>query len=313
MDDYERIRLKDVFIEHRHAQWYFIQPGGNWGDYLIWAGAENLAAELGLKWTTLTFENFNPSRLGPEDCVYIHGGGGYNSWCSGKPFIILQGAVGSRANLVVQGPQSTEENGKAIGARLCQSFEKINCGQVIFYVRERTSLRAMESIDLPGMGVKLRLDHDTALHLTPDVIYKLAGLKQPVSENYHLVVCREDNEAPQGDQLPARCLKTVRIDPAMYCSSFSHWLKVHAKARSISTNRLHSAIVGALLHKPVYVSPGSYHKNRSIWEYSLKSRGVVWDERLRSETSGLLKFVPLKIRRSYKVNRLMRPVLGIPK
>jgi len=61
--------------------------------------------------------------------------------------------------------------------------------------------------------------------------------------------------------------------------SFKYRLGFHmANASTIITNRLHSAIIGAILGKNVELFRNSYHKNRSVWEYSLQSKGVKWIE-----------------------------------
>jgi hypothetical protein len=64
------------------------------------------------------------------------------------------------------------------------------------------------------------------------------------------------------------------VDPTTETESFDAWLRLHAAASRITTDRLHSAILGAILGKETYLIPGSYHKNESVWAYSLRSRGV---------------------------------------
>jgi len=68
------------------------------------------------------------------------------------------------------------------------------------------------------------------------------------------------------------------IDPTLFCRSFEHWVMIHAEAKHVITNRLHSAIVSCLLGKKVTLLPNSYHKNRAVWEYSLSGLGVNWQE-----------------------------------
>ena len=65
-----------------------------------------------------------------------------------------------------------------------------------------------------------------------------------------------------------------------FCRSFNQWVALHRRARCIVTNRLHSAIASVVLGKQTVLLPNSYHKNRSVWEYSLRERGVLWSDEL---------------------------------
>jgi len=62
------------------------------------------------------------------------------------------------------------------------------------------------------------------------------------------------------------------------CQTGHNWAQLHVYALEILTNRSHSAMLGAILGKKTKMFRGKYHKNRSIWEYSLKQRGVEWVE-----------------------------------
>jgi len=161
--------------------------------------------------------------------------------------------------------------------------------------------------------MELRLDHDTALQLTPEEA--LRGTSQ--RSRYTLFALRQDNEAPrEGD---AARFDGVLLDPAMYARSFDHWVRLHALARRIVTNRTHSSVLGAVLGKPTTLLGGSYHKNRSIWEYSLRSRGVDWLDWDRApvasekpRTTGFDFPLAQRIARSWKVQRTMNRLRGVP-
>ena len=113
-------------------------------------------------------------------------------------------------------------------------------------------------------------------------------------------------------------LEGIPLDPALYATSFEHWLRLHAGARQIISSRTHSAIAGSILGKPTIMLPGSYHKNRSIWEYVLKDRGVVWGETLEPPSfprraKSLIRNTVLRLSRcSYKLNRFTLRALGVP-
>jgi len=132
-----------------------------------------------------------------------------------------------------------------------------------------------------------------------------------------LLALREDNEAPAvalGAQFTG-----IRLDPASYASSFDHWVRLHALAARIITNRAHSSVIGAVLNKPTTLLGGSYHKNRSLWEYSLKKRGVGWFEVGAAHPNGssaahTWEELPVigRVARSWKVQRTLKRLRGVP-
>lgn len=59
-----------------------------------------------------------------------------------------------------------------------------------------------------------------------------------------------------------------------------HLLRYLDTFDEVRTNRLHLAIGAAVLGKRVTLYPGSYFKNRAVWEFSLRDRfsTVEWGE-----------------------------------
>ena len=91
---------------------------------------------------------------------------------------------------------------------------------------------------------------------------------------FSLLVLRTDMEA---DAIPSQVRRrdfNRVLDPCLT----SDWAVLHMHASRIVTNRSHSAIMGAVLGKDTSIFAGSYHKNRSIYDYSLKELGVKWLE-----------------------------------
>lgn len=305
------IHLRQVFEENAARPWLFVRPGGNWGDTLIYEGADKLAADHGLSWTTCTSETIAESPLTPDHCIYLHGGGGYNSWCTGRPFRNLKHAVSQNVHLVVQGPQSTEATHDSLREPFNAALATVRCERILFFARESVSGETMRKLELEDRGVELALDHDTALHLTAEDLCRLADIPRPPKGRYELTVSRSDNERPENDvPMPPRA-RGVVLDPAYVANSFRQWVRIHLYARSISTNRLHSAIVGSIAGKPVTLGPGSYHKNRSVWEFSLSGHGVEWRDDI---PLGENKFVwlPRILRESYKFRQLRLLTRGVP-
>ncbi len=278
--------LSTVFNRYADRPFVFVRPGGNAGDHLIWHGGDKLGRVCGLNAKTLGHDAFMESTLSPDTVVYIHGGGGYNPWWSGKPMDEFEKAVMSHSGVVIQGPQTYHPDKAFLQERVVDRIQNPRAEKVYMFSRERYSHEIMKSV-LPAW-VELGLDHDTALNLEPSDLtpYEVAS--------YTLYVIRRDKEAP-GES--AMDLTVPWMDPAIDTPKFEDWLRVHARARRIVSNRLHSAIVGSILGKPTTIIANSYMKNRAVWEFSLQQRGVQWLDEV-PDMSGLGKLVngiaPLK-------------------
>lgn len=70
-----------------------VRPGGNWGDHPIGRGAEMLLDGLSIEWSSIDTKDFLQCTPNPDQIVYIHGGGGYNSWSSGRVRQVLSHAL----------------------------------------------------------------------------------------------------------------------------------------------------------------------------------------------------------------------------
>ena len=140
----------------------------------------------------------------------------------------------------------------------------------VFIAREKTSYNYMKN-----NGLRLFLDHDTAFHLEKGDKYLSPLLSGERMDPFKLAAVRDDPESPDAlpDQINLDHYDLV-TDP---CFSKS-WGPLHVYATEILTNRSHSAILGAILGKKTKMFKGKYHKNRSIYEYSLKKMGVGWVE-----------------------------------
>jgi exopolysaccharide biosynthesis predicted pyruvyltransferase EpsI len=299
--------LEDVFRQHCDRPWIFVRPGGNWGDHLIYAGAELLARKCNLRWTSHDAATFAQARTGDAHGIYLHGGGGYNTWGTGRPFELLRDAISRGVAIVVQGPQTLEGRPERIRIRFAEALHEIRARRIVFFARERRSLEVLH--DLALGGVELALDHDSAFHLDQTTVLELAGLDRVPAARYDLTAYRDDDEQ-RVDASGARA-RGVILDPAYAAGTFAHWLRIHLFARTLLTNRLHSGIAGALLGKPVTIAPGAYHKNRSIWEFSLAQRGVQWTDGIQVGFR-LWECVPRKLRESYKVRKLLLMLQRVP-
>lgn len=301
--------LLELFTEYSRnntRKSLIVRSGGNWGDHLIYYGAEYLAKKAGLQYDLLSYEEFVSRDPNDFGLIYIHGGGGYNSWCSGRVLKAFEHAVSGCLGIVIQGPQTFADD-PAYQRQFAQRISAAaRARRVCVFTREETSYRGLRN-HVPE-SIELFLTEDTAFSVP---VEELRQISHGCRQRLHLVILREDNEVPTETSAKQTI---VSLDPAEFAQSFEHWIRIHASARSIVTNRTHSAIIGALLGIPTTIMPGSYHKNRSIWEHSLRHRGVAWAETVPTATTlqRCMGGIERLSRRSTKLHRLFWVLNGAP-
>ncbi len=302
--------LESTLRKYSDSTFVFVEPGGNHGDYLIYWGAKFLADKIGLSYKSMPTHDFLQYRPSLNEAVYIHGGGGFNTWCSGLVLECLRYALDSQAKVVIQGPCTIDSDDSYVTDSMVPVFEKYTDKTKYFFAREKVTYQIAEKFLKPFCN-EVYLENDTALFLNRDEVINAVGA---VNDRYVLYAFRGDNESgafygPTGQT-------GVLLDPALYCGSFAHWARVHIGAKKIITNRTHSSILGAILGKETILFPGRYHKNRSVWEYSLKQREVKWCEGEKNPDqnykSDYIDYLPQRLRRSYKMERLVRFFQGVP-
>lgn len=309
----QRPSLQACFEQFRDRPFLMVRPGGNYGDSLIYKGAEHLADEVGLTWTSNDAKTFLQSTPSPESVLYLHGGGGYNPFYAGWPLKMMMHALRTHSGPIIQGPQTFDVTPDYLDQVRTQLSSVRPEGPVFLYVRERTSFVALTD-RLPN-DIELRIDHDTALHLNRADLLSDEGRS---FRRYPLHAIREDKE--KAGNSPRDRTRGAQLDPAHYARSFDHWIRLHAYSRSILTNRTHSAILGAILGLPTTVLPNAYHKNRSIWEFSLRSRGVGWREwpssaKPKDRLSSILQALPgvKRLKNSTKLRNAALTLQGVPR
>ncbi|MGK2941538.1 MAG: polysaccharide pyruvyl transferase family protein [Immundisolibacter sp.] len=287
-----------------NGQLWVIRLQGNFGDRLLWLGLENLLRHSGLPFKVTAHDQIDRIRPKPEDTVYIHGGGDWVPFWHGAPARVLQTLVALHRGPIVIGPSSFTTRPEHLDRTLVAPLRRA-VGHVTVFCRERPSYEAVA--ETVGDLARVALDHDTALNLTRQ---DLLDLGEPVGRTgrYPLYGLRSDVERrPTG---PCRTLR-MPVDPTKYCTSFEDWVRLHAGAESIVTNRLHSAVCGAILGLPTTLLPNSYHKSRGVWEHSLRQRGVQWAETLAPDWLGQVEErmgISRYWRQSRKLQRLVAPL-----
>ena len=254
-------KLEELFKLNQDKKWAFISPGGNQGDSMIYQGAYKLADKCGIHYRKINLgRKAPPPQIRRDEHIYIHGGGGWNTWWNWTPRMV-RSITDKYNNPLVIGPSTLAIQDWYIKKWMPPKH-------VIFFARERTTLGYLKKL-----GYTPYLDHDTALHLKKGDKYLNPLLKGEPVKPFKLAAIREDPESP--DMLPESInLKDydLVVDP---CQT-KRWGPLHEYASEILTNRSHSAILGAILGKKTKMFKGKYHKNKSIWEYSLKQMGVKW-------------------------------------
>jgi len=247
-----------------------VEPGGNFGDELIYKGAYKLARWAGLRFTALSHNEYMSASLSKDTVIYIHGSGRFTDMWSLTPIDELKKALSDMTDTIIVGPSTFQVENEAVLGIMKKILSKHQNRQIYIFCREELSRKALEEV-VPD-GVILELDHDTALNLVAEdlIMRRMPG-------QYTLFAIREDKEAVK-IQRPGPC--NLWLDPIMNSMNIDKWVEVHYKASEVVTNRLHSAILASILGRKVKLLPNSYHKNRSVWEYSLRSRGVKWMEDL---------------------------------
>ena len=301
--------LRSVLSSFANRRFVLVRPGGNWGDDLIYLGAEHLASELGLTWRSLEYDEFISNDVDANEVIYLHGSGGFTSWGSGKAQRCFAKALQTPGAFVIQGPCTLADD-QALHL-VERELRTIRAEQAFFFARETSSAEIGAKILPPE--IRQFLNEDTALYLNHDLLLNRVGRPRRRTD---LVAVREDPEGIGVNASPAKSRSV--IDPAYFARSFDHWIRIHAASRTIVTNRTHSAICGAILGIPTTMFAGSYHKNRSIWEFSLSKRGVMWVSNCdaiptRAVVDPFLAWIPVPyIRQSWRLDRIAKCLRGIP-
>ena len=297
---------------HRGSRCLLVEPAGSFGDQLILKGIEKKLKQFELKYSILRIgfgknllrsffecaERWFPQwqrvilRVGPAgfertirrnrsrpyrpvrggdgrfDAIVINGGGYLNDVWNGYPiFSALQPILlqNPRAALIISPQSILFRNGthfeKAVG-RLSHRTH--------FFCREVTSYNLANSLHLQP-NVEVHLSPDPAFYLTPLDI----GCATTVS--YVLMAPRLDRESTVkwhvGEILnkwPRVSIRDIDLLP-----NFGSYVSAVASASEVYTDRLHVSILAALLGKKTHLLPNSYHKNESVYRFSMKAHSNV--------------------------------------
>ena len=231
-------------LETKNPHWH--PSRGNAGDGLIQAGLFALCQRLGLK---LEVVEYPREQTGQH--VLLMGAGGFckGTWHMVDPVRFYA----SRFEHVTILPATFEPSFPPV-AKLLRELPT----NVTVFCRERTSFEAAQK--LAPRPENIFLDHDMAFQIDVSPWKKTGGGE--------LNCFRTDNESRLW-RIPK-----PNFDISNMGREFHHTLLLDmlANFETINTDRLHVTIAGAMLGKKVRVFANSYHKNRSMYEHSLRDQ-----------------------------------------
>jgi exopolysaccharide biosynthesis predicted pyruvyltransferase EpsI len=274
--------------EKRDRKTMVITPGGNHGDTLIHMGLVKKLNEQGVGYSCFNLEHEYERSLalggkyllniffwktgidigfrlleipGDVELVMFEGGGYMNDVWYGPA--LLKAVIKQTHAPIAVAPQSYVFN----RTRLADCF--MDGREATLFCRERYSYDHLTGQGLPP-NVQLKVSPELALYLTPE---DLEEYVEPREERYQLVAMRRDKESTTSEnqirEIEQACDNPVSRDVSMEGSltDFVSWV---ANAETVHTDRLHVAITSSILGKDTTLYGNRYHKNRGVWEHSLR-------------------------------------------
>lgn len=281
---------------HADDRFAVVRPGGNHGDELIYRGTERLFQAYDVDYRVVDvyhrFESTDDgplrrqlyrgaraleriqSRLGAGlvdridlrdvDHALLDGGGNVTDvWPRGQR--VLAALCANRAAVpVTVAPQSWLFLGTDLDRLLARADRPVR-----LFCRERYSADHLRRFDHSG-DVTVTVSQDQALYLDAADLEPLVRPDAPAG--YTLVSFRRDVEGvvPASDRaaIRARADRPVVAD-ASAAASFEDFLTLVARADRVYTDRLHVAVLSAILGVEVTLYENCYFKNRGVYEDSL--------------------------------------------
>ncbi|MEM5853678.1 MAG: polysaccharide pyruvyl transferase family protein [Candidatus Aenigmatarchaeota archaeon] len=140
--------------------------------------------------------------------------------------------------------------------------------EIHIFCREKYSYDLLNSMVFPR-NVHIYLSPDTSLYLSKED-FQLQDKYQ--REAYILIAPRKDRESIVMWKIDKMISSKTKIlfGDIIHLPKFNDYVNIIWGARQIYTDRLHNAILAAILGKETYLYPNSYYKNKGVYEFSLK-------------------------------------------
>lgn len=254
-----------------------LEPQGNYGDYLIFKGFEKMINEMGISYTPVRRRSSigrfrghmsiiaSAFSFGKQyKTVYIHGGGNFNDlWGDGVHLFNL--ATDHYDCPIIVGPQSCIFD----NTNPMDIFERVE-NRVHFFCREKYSYQNLKPITEEFDNVSIHLSKDTALYLQPEDFPNINSKSE-----YVLVALREDKESASPSLNIHQNKRVLESDISVKADSLIEFVNTIASAEKVYTDRLHVAITAAIFKTETVFFDNTYHKNRGVYEYSLKNMDFI--------------------------------------
>lgn len=280
--------FESFLADHADERICTVTPGGNHGDALIHMGMVKKLEAAGCGYQCINFEetyrrnrlvgikylmNIAAWKLGvnrgfdildiPWDAglILFEGGGYMNDIWYGP--VLLRQVLKKYGQLVAVAPQSywfeeTDFMGFFRDER-----------PVTLFCREPYSLDLLKRMDRTS-NVRIQISGDTALYLDRQ---DLEGYIEHSKETHDLVCLRNDKESiiPKGlrREIIEGSVAPI-VDDISKKGPLRDFVSAVDNARRIYTDRLHVAILAHILGKEATLYDNRYHKNRGVYEYSLR-------------------------------------------
>ncbi len=280
--------FEEYLAQNRDKYITVITPGGNHGDTLIHMGLMKKLDEFNIQYSCFNLEELyrmNPIigvkylvniafwRLGydhgfklidiPSETEHIlFEGGGYLNDIWYGPTLFRQVMKRTTAPIAV-GPQSY----LFTRTRFKEYFQDKR--PVHLFCREKYSQKHLLEQALPE-NVLVSVSPELALYLTEEDIVEYI---EPRTDNYTLLAFRDDKESvisKHTRKMLFNQLEKPLISDISMKNTLTDFVSTIYNAEYIYTDRLHVAILSKILGKPATLFGNKYHKNRGVWELSLK-------------------------------------------
>jgi exopolysaccharide biosynthesis predicted pyruvyltransferase EpsI len=266
-----------------------ITPGGNHGDTLIHMGLIKKLREYEISYTCFNLEkmyeydllltvkyllnigfwkinsnlSFKLFELPPNTELILFEGGGYMNDIWFGP-TLLKNVIKYYKSPIAIAPQSF-----LLKSTNLENYF-LDGRKVDIFCREKYSYEHLKN-KIFSNNVTVSLSPELALYLTKD---DLGEYIEEKSGNYQLLAFRNDKESMIEEVTKKELLK-ISSNPIISDISMKKTLKdfisIVNNADYIYTDRLHVAILSKILGKDVTLFGNKYHKNKGVWEYSLKN------------------------------------------
>jgi exopolysaccharide biosynthesis predicted pyruvyltransferase EpsI len=202
-----------------------------------------------------------------DEIILIQGGGNIGELYKNGTYLLKTILHNNKKNRIIVAPQSYFF--KSRGSIFSLFFRK-NHSKILLFCREKYSYDLLQSLNLPK-NVSIFLSPCTAFYLAESDFQKLPNL-------INLFCFRNDCEKRLSVGFTNSLIKSIKISAIVkdiashpYTeNNFSEYLYSIQISKRVFTDRLHVAILAAVLKKEVVLFANSYWKNKGVYEYTLK-------------------------------------------